>query len=219
MSSEALLISGAEKMGIALNDIQAQQLIAYLELIVKWNKTYNLSAIRTMEEGVKKHLLDSLSIMPFIDQSPLLDVGSGAGLPGIVISIMRPEFAVSVLDTVGKKCHFMQFVKSQLGLKNLSVLNERVEVFEPEQCFGQITTRAFAEINKTLKLTQHLLCDNGHHLLMKGINVKQEALPKMAKIHKLSVPYVSDDRFLIKIKKGLCINQLKTHQTGKITPI
>jgi 16S rRNA (guanine527-N7)-methyltransferase len=78
-------------------------------LIIKWNKAYNLSAIRTMEIGVKKHLLDCLSIMPYVDESPLLDVGSGAGLPGIVLSIMKPTLAVSVLDSVGKKCRFMQF--------------------------------------------------------------------------------------------------------------
>ena len=188
------LIASAKKMGLALDDTQADKLIDYLALIIKWNKTYNL-----MEEGVKKHLLDSLSIVPFIDESSLLDVGAGAGLPGIVISIMKPEIFVSVLDAAGKKCRFMQFAKTQLGLKNLTVINERVEIFKSEQCFGQITSRAFAEVDKTLKLTQHLLCDNGHYLLMKGANVKQETLPAGAKIQQLSVPEVSDERFLIKI--------------------
>jgi 16S rRNA (guanine527-N7)-methyltransferase len=198
---KTLLTQGAKEMNIVLNDTQATSLISYLELIIKWNKTYNLSAIRTMEIGVKKHLLDCLSIMPYVDESPLLDVGAGAGLPGIVLSIMKPTLAVSVLDSVGKKCRFMQFVKSQLGLKNLSVLNERVEVFESKRCFGQITSRAFAETYKTLKLTQHLLCDNGHYLLMKGVNAEQEALPNRAKIYQLCVPWVSDQRFLIKIRK------------------
>ncbi|SMN11968.1 rRNA small subunit 7-methylguanosine (m7G) methyltransferase GidB [uncultured Candidatus Thioglobus sp.] len=188
-------------MNIALDDVQATALISYLELIVKWNKTYNLSAIRTMEEGVKKHLLDSLSIVPFIDDTPLLDVGSGAGLPGIVIAIMRSDVSVSVLDTVGKKCRFMQFAKSQLGLKNLTIVNQRVEVFQSEQCFGQITSRAFSEVKNTLKLTQHLLCDNGSYLLMKGANVEQESLPEGVEIHQLSVPKVSDVRFLVKIRK------------------
>jgi 16S rRNA (guanine527-N7)-methyltransferase len=115
MIHETLLLGGAKKMNIKLDEEQLSKLLEYLTLITKWNKTYNLSAIRTMEEGVRKHLLDSLSIMPFIDKSLLLDVGAGAGLPGIVISIMRPELSVNVLDTVGKKCRFMQFVKSQLG--------------------------------------------------------------------------------------------------------
>lgn len=198
-----LLIDGAKQMEIVLDDAQATTLINYLELIIKWNKTYNLSAIRTMEEGVKKHLLDSLSIVPFIADTPLLDVGSGAGLPGIVIAIMKPDVSVSVLDTVGKKCHFMQFAKSQLGLKNLSVVNQRVEEFQSEQCFGQITSRAFSEVENTLKLTQHLLCDNGSYLLMKGANVEQESLPKEAEIHQLSVPKVSGVRFLVKIRKTI----------------
>ena len=198
---KTLLTQGAKEMNIALNDVQATSLISYLELIIKWNKTYNLSAIRTMEIGVKKHLLDCLSIMPYVDESPLLDVGSGAGLPGIVLSIMKPTLAVSVLDSVGKKCRFMQFAKSHLALKNLSVVNTRLETFKPQQCFGQITSRAFAEADKTLKLTQHLLCDNGHYLLMKGVNAEQEALPNRAKIYQLCVPWVSDQRFLIKIRK------------------
>lgn len=202
MSDKTLLLDGAKQMAIELDEIQVSKLLEYLALIIKWNKTYNLSAIRTMDDGIKKHLLDSLSIVPFIGESSLLDVGSGAGLPGIVISIMKPEVSISVLDAVGKKCHFMQFVKTQLALQNLLVINERVEVFKPKQCFGQITSRAFSKVDKTLRLTQYLLCDNGYYLLMKGANVRQEMLPMNAKIHQLSVPYVSDNRFLIKIRKN-----------------
>ncbi|KAA0446913.1 MAG: 16S rRNA (guanine(527)-N(7))-methyltransferase RsmG [Candidatus Thioglobus sp.] len=199
MSADILLRSGAKKMGITLSDMQTQQLLDYLQLLLKWNKTYNLSAIRTLDEGVKKHLLDSLSIVEFVDGSPLLDVGSGAGLPGIVISIMRPEIAVSVLDSAGKKCRFMQFAKTQLGLKNLSVLNGRVEELQCEQCFAQISARAFAKVDKILKLTKHLLCDNGSYLLMKGANIEKEQLPADAKKHQLFVAGVAEDRFLIKI--------------------
>ena len=166
---EELLKSGAKKMNIELDESQSAKLLQYLELIIKWNKTYNLSAIRNLEEGVKRHLLDSLSVVSYIKSGSLLDVGAGAGLPGIVISIMKPELSVTVLDTVGKKCHFMQFAKTQLALKNLTVVNQRVENYQPEQCFEQITSRAFAEVNKTLNLTKHLLCDNGSYLLMKGI--------------------------------------------------
>ena len=127
MTDKALLIAGAKKMSIDLDEVQVSKLMQYLELIIKWNKTVNLSAIRHLDEGVKKHLLDSLSVMPYITKDPLLDVGSGAGLPGIVISIMRPELSVTVLDTVGKKCRFMQFAKTNLGLKNLTVVHQRVE--------------------------------------------------------------------------------------------
>jgi 16S rRNA (guanine527-N7)-methyltransferase len=198
---ETLLIDGAKKMGIELDAAQTSKLLRYLQLIIKWNKTYNLSAIRSSEQGVKKHLLDSLSIVAYFNQKSLLDVGSGAGLPGIVIGIMKPDMSITVLDSVGKKCRFMQFVKTQLALKNLTVVNARVEHYQPQQCFASITSRAFADIEKTLKLTQHLLCDNGRYLLMKGAKIAQETLPKGAKIHQLSVPDVSDERFLIEIRR------------------
>ena len=169
--------------------------------MTKWNKTYNLSAIRDPQLGVKKHLLDSLSILPYINNGSLLDVGAGAGLPGIVLAIMKPDLSVSVLDSVGKKCRFMQFVKTQLQLDNLSVINERVEVFKPQACFAQITSRAFAEVKKTLKLTRHLLCDNGRYLLMKGDHFSQEEVQGvLITPHQINVPYVSDDRFLLEIQ-------------------
>ena len=198
-----ILLSGAEQMDLSLKDQQTEQLLSYLELMTKWNKTYNLSAIRDPQLGVKKHLLDSLSILPYINNDPLLDVGAGAGLPGIVLAIMKPDLSVSVLDSIGKKCRFMQFVKTQLQLDNLSVINERVEAFKPQACFAQITSRAFAEVDKTLKLTQHLLCDNGRYLLMKGDHFSQEAMQGvLMTAHQINVPYVSDDRFLLEIQLG-----------------
>lgn len=201
MTDESLLIEGAKQMDIDLSQEQVSKLLKYLALIIKWNKTYNLSAIRHTEDGIKKHLLDSLSVVSYIQQTPLLDVGSGAGLPGIVISIMKPELSVTVLDTVGKKCRFMQFAKVQLGLNNLTVINQRVENFQPEQCFGQITSRAFAEVEKTLSLTQHLLCDNGHYLLMKGNRFAEETLENFTiQAHQVSVPYVSDHRYFLEIQ-------------------
>ena len=198
-----ILLSGAEQMNLSLKSQQTERLLSYLELMTKWNKTYNLSAIRDPQLGVKKHLLDSLSILPYINNDPLLDVGAGAGLPGIVLAIMKPTLSISVLDSVGKKCRFMQFVKTQLQLDNLSVINERVEVFRPQTCFGQITSRAFAEVDKTLKLTQHLLCDNGRYLLMKGDHFSQEEVQGVLMTpHQINVPYVSDDRFLLEIQLG-----------------
>jgi len=200
MDSASLLIDGAKKMGISLSNSQSSNLIKYLELIIKWNKTYNLSAIRSINEGINKHLLDSLSIINYIGNGKLLDVGSGAGLPGVVISIMKPELSVTVLDGVGKKCRFMQFAKTQLELNNLEVVNTRVEEYQVDECFMQITSRAFAQVDKTLKLTKHLLCDNGVYLLMKGDNFNNESLDGVnIKSHRLSVPHVSDSRFLLEV--------------------
>jgi 16S rRNA (guanine527-N7)-methyltransferase len=127
-----ILLSGAEQMDLSLKDQQTEQLLSYLELMTKWNKTYNLSAIRDPQLGVKKHLLDSLSILPYINNDPLLDVGAGAGLPGIVLAIMKPDLSVSVLDSICKKCRFMQFVKTQLQLDNLSVIMSELRCSNPK---------------------------------------------------------------------------------------
>jgi len=196
-----LLCEGAEVMNIPLSDKQIQQLLRYLSLILKWNRVYNLSAIRDPIESVKKHLLDSLSIIHFVQPGLLLDVGSGAGLPGIVIAIMKPETKVFVLDSVGKKCRFMQAVKSELALENLIVVNSRVESFKPNKSFSQITSRAFAEASKTIQLTKHLLEENGRYLLMKGSNIEEEDVDNFnMKVHSLTVPFVSDKRSLLEIQ-------------------
>jgi len=196
-----LLCEGAELMNIPLSDKEIQQLLHYLSLILKWNKIYNLSAIRDPIESVKKHLLDSLSIIHFIQPGLLLDVGSGAGLPGIVIAIMKPETEVFVLDSVGKKCRFMQVVKSELALENLIVVNSRVESFKPKESFSQIASRAFAEVSKTIQLTKHLLEENGRYLLMKGSNVDEEDIDNLnVKVHSMTVPFVSDKRSLLEIQ-------------------
>ena len=196
-----LLCEGAEVMNIPLSDKQIQQLLRYLSLILKWNRVYNLSAIRDPIESVKKHLLDSLSIIHFVQPGLLLDVGSGAGLPGIVIAIMKPETKVFVLDSVGKKCRFMQAVKSELALENLSVVNSRVESFKSKKSFSQITSRAFAEASKTIQLTKHLLEENGRYLLMKGSNIEEEDVDNFnMKVHSMTVPFVSDKRSLLEIQ-------------------
>ena len=196
-----LLCEGAELMNIPLSDKQIQQLLRYLSLIHKWNRIYNLSAIRDPIESVKKHLLDSLSIIHFVQPGLLLDVGSGAGLPGIVIAIMKPETEVFVLDSVGKKCRFMQVVKSELALENLIVVNSRVESFKPKESFSQIASRAFAEASKTIQLTKHLLEENGRYLLMKGNNVDEEDIDNLnVKVHSMTVPFVSDKRSLLEIQ-------------------
>ena len=195
-----LLLDGSKQMHIKLTESQSKDLLSYTELMIKWNKTYNLSAITSPSEVVKKHLLDSLSVLHYVDDSSILDVGSGAGLPGIVIAIMRPNIDVSVIDSVGKKCHFMRFVKSQLRINNLRVINERVESHITKSCYGQIISRAFSGVEDTIALTKHLLCGDGHYLLMKGEHFEKEKLKDIViKKHKIFVPYVSDARFLLQI--------------------
>ena len=195
-----LLCEGAELMDLTLSEHQTDQLLAYHELIGKWNKVYNLSAIRDPIESIKKHFLDSLSIVPFIRPGLLLDVGSGAGLPGIVIAIMRSNTNVFTIDSVGKKCRFMQTVKTELSLDNLSVINDRVESFNYDESFPQIVSRAFSSTIDTIEKTRHLISSDGSYLLMKGDNLNKENLQKVNyKAHSLRVPYVSDKRTLLEI--------------------
>ena len=195
-----LLCEGAELMDLTLSEHQTDQLLAYHELIGKWNKVYNLSAIRDPIESIKKHFLDSLSIVPFIRPGLLLDVGSGAGLPGIVIAIMRSNTNVFTIDSVGKKCRFMQTVKTELSLDNLNVINGRVEGFNYDESFPQIVSRAFSSTIDTIEKTRHLISSDGSYLLMKGDNLNKENLQKVNyKIHSLRVPYVSDKRTLLEI--------------------
>ena len=196
-----LLCEGAKTMDVSLTDEQVRQLLDYHALINKWNKVYNLSAIRDPLESIKKHFLDSFSILEFIKPGLLLDVGSGAGLPGIIIAIMKPKTNVFVIDSVGKKCRFMQTVKTELGLENLTVINTRVESFNFPESFSQITSRAFASAIDTVNKTKHLIANDGRYLLMKGDNIALENIENMeSKMHVLKVPFVSDNRSLLEIK-------------------
>ena len=196
-----LLCEGAKTMDVSLTDEQVRQLLDYHALINKWNKVYNLSAIRDPLESIKKHFLDSFSILEFIKPGLLLDVGSGAGLPGIIIAIMKPKTNVFVIDSVGKKCRFMQTVKTELGLENLTVINNRVEFFNYPELFSQITSRAFASAIDTVNKTKHLIANDGRYLLMKGDNIALENIENMeSKVHVLKVPFVSDNRSLLEIK-------------------
>ena len=199
--NERLLCEGAELMNIVLSEFQVQQLLKFHGLIIKWNKVYNLSAIRDPLESIKKHFLDSLSILSFIKPGLLLDVGSGAGLPGIIIAIMMPKTSVFVIDSVGKKCRFMQTVKTELSLTNLTVVNSRVELFNYHQSFPQVTSRAFSDVATTIEKVKHLIADDGRYLMMKGDNINEEMTQKMkSKVHVLKVPFVSDNRSLLEIQ-------------------
>ena len=196
-----LLCEGAKTMDVSLTDEQVRQLLDYHALINKWNKVYNLSAIRDPLESIKKHFLDSFSILEFIKPGLLLDVGYGAGLPGIIIAIMKPKTNVFVIDSVGKKCRFMQTVKTELGLENLTVINTRVESFNYPELFSQITSMAFASAIDTVNKTKHLIANDGRYLLMKGDNIALENIENMeSKVHILQVPFVSDNRSLLEIK-------------------
>ena len=174
MTQEALLAAGVAEMGLVVSLEVQQKLLQYLSLLSKWNKVYNLTAISDPLEMVTLHLLDSLSVLPYINAKNLLDVGSGGGLPGIVLAICQPQLKVTTIDTVQKKTIFMRQVKGELNLNNLEVVHARVEHYQPSEKFEVIISRAFSEIPLFIKLTGHLLIDNGQWLAMKGMTPHQE---------------------------------------------
>ena len=199
-----LLIEGLYRMSLNLSDQIIDQLIAYLNLIEKWNRVYNLTAIRERDEMIKLHFLDSLSILNHVEMEHVLDVGSGAGFPGIVLAITKPELKVTVMDSVNKKTTFMQQVKSELSLTNLNVVNARVEDYQPTILFDGVITRAFSSIQNMLLMTQHTLQKNGAWLAMKSKDVKEEleALDQnQFTLIPLEVPFINAERYLVKLKK------------------
>lgn len=168
MTEAALLASGITQMGLDVSRETQDKLLAYMALLQKWNKVYNLTAVREPKEMVTLHLLDSLSVLPHIQGNRLLDVGSGAGLPGIVLAIVNPELKVTTIDTVQKKAIFMRQVKGELDLHNLEVVHARVESYQAVEKFEMIISRAFSEIALFVNLTKHLLAEHGVWLAMKG---------------------------------------------------
>ncbi len=181
------LADGIRQMGLDVNAQTQEHLLQYLALLQKWNKVYNLTAVRDPQEMVILHLLDSLSVLPYVKGPYLLDVGSGGGLPGIVLSICRPDLQVTTIDTVQKKAIFMRQAKGELGLDNLTVQHARVEAYKPPQLFDQVISRAFSEIALLFQLTQHLIASSGEWLAMKGLVPLQE-LEKLAIQPKAVIP-------------------------------
>ena len=199
-----LLIDGLQRMALKLSDQMIDQLMTYLNLVEKWNRVYNLTAIRERDEMIRLHFLDSLSIFNHVHVKNILDVGSGAGFPGIVLAITKPELKVTVMDSVNKKTTFMQQVKSELALTNLDVVNSRVEDYQPITLFEAVTSRAFSNLKNMMSLTQHTLQKEGMWLAMKSKDVKEE-LEEFEKnqytLIPLEVPFINAERYLVILKK------------------
>jgi len=169
MSYEDKFKAGVLAAGLNLSDAVQQKLLDYLALIQKWNKVHNLTAVRDPDEMVTLHLLDSLAVLPFIQAKTLLDVGSGAGLPGIPLAICLPELKVTVIDSSQKKASFMRQAKAELGIDNLEVLCGRVEEVRRDEKFDVVISRAFSDLCLFVNLTKHLCKATGTWLAMKGV--------------------------------------------------
>ena len=200
------LSQGARQLGIDLSDSQHSQLLAYLALLIKWNKAYNLTAVRDPDEMVSRHLLDSLSVVPFIAGDRWLDVGSGGGMPGIPLAILFPEMKVTVLDSNGKKTRFLTQVKLELKLDNLEVIHSRVEAFKPELPFTGIVSRAFSSLEDFTEWTRHLGDTDTRWLAMKGLHPADELVALPTDFHldsaqALTVPGCQGQRHLLILRR------------------
>ena len=198
---------GCDAIALVLSTDQHQQLLDYVALLAKWNKVYNLTSVRVIDEMVSRHLLDSLAILPYLSGDSLLDVGSGGGLPGIPVSIARPDLAVTLLDSNSKKTRFLQQVKAELKLANVTVVHARIEQADLPQ-FEVVTARAFSTIGDIIDLTGRHCHDAGRLLLMKGVYPESElkALASgfsVGDIHVLDVPGSDGQRHLVELIKNV----------------
>lgn len=232
MTVEQQLAAGVAALGLTLPDGAEAKLLAYLALLDKWNRVYNLTAVRDTERMVSHHLLDSLAAVPVFDEilaarphpnpppegegasvglrpPTAIDVGSGGGLPGIPLAIARPDLQVTLIDSIAKKTAFLlqAKAKAELGLANLHVVTGRVEDFQPETGFDVITSRAFSDLREFVTLTRHLLQPGGRWLAMKGLYPNEEIarLPGGVKVsadHALVVPGLDASRHLIVLESA-----------------
>lgn len=204
------LHAGLVALGLDLPEPMRAKLLGYVALLKKWNSTYNLTAIRDEGEMVTQHLLDSLSVLPVLQESALMgrrwaDIGSGAGLPGIPLAIVRPDVEMSLVETVEKKSAFQRQAKIELGLANVAVLNRRVEDL-PGGAFDAVISRAFADLAEFVRLAGHLLTQGGRLYAMKGVLPEQEIrrLPPawtVVDCTRLNVPGLDAQRHLLVIER------------------
>ncbi|MDE3739425.1 16S rRNA (guanine(527)-N(7))-methyltransferase RsmG [Metapseudomonas resinovorans] len=204
------LATGAQQLAVELTPEKQEKLLAYLALLIKWNKAYNLTAVRDPDEMVSRHLLDSLSVVSRVAElgDNWLDVGSGGGMPGIPLAILFPERRFTLLDSNGKKTRFLTQVKLELKLTNLEVVHNRVEAFTPERPFSGIVSRAFSSLEDFSNWTRHLGDGETRWLAMKGLHPDDElqALPadfRVESAHQLEVPGCQGQRHLLILRRTL----------------
>ena len=203
MSLTESIVPGLAALGLDVSEAQRTRMAAHLELIAKWNRVHNLTAVRETDQMVALHLLDSLSLAPHLGNArTLLDVGSGPGFPGIPLAIARPDLEVTLLDSSNKKCVFLEQARTELGLTNVKVACERVEQWRVAAPFDLVVSRAFAELSDFVTQARHLVAPGGKLLAMKGVYPFEEiarvpASHRVAQVIELAVPSLDAKRHLV----------------------
>ena len=200
----AVLIDGAKQLGIELGEQQAAQMLRLLDELDDWNQRMNLTAIRERNAQITKHLLDSLSIQPYLRGTRVIDVGTGAGFPGIPLAIVNPGIKFTLLDSTAKKLKFIDHVAQALGLDNIQTIHTRAEDYEPDERFDIVVSRAVGPVLRFMSWASHLVVGGGRLLAMKGRypGEELEGLPngwKLAAVHRLAVPGLDEERHLVEI--------------------
>ena len=198
---EKTLKAGIEKLELENKDYLYTKLLIYKNLLIKWNKVFNLISVKGVDEIVTHHFLDCLAVVPFIEGKNVLDVGSGAGLPGIIIGLCYPEKNITLVDSVGKKATFLKQTCAELNLSNITIINKRVEDITTNKLFDSIIARAFAEMQVLIDLTRHLIEDKGVWYGMKSKKFNEEEISTNFVVEKrdIVVPYLDAERYLVKI--------------------
>ena len=198
---EETLKAGIEKLELENKDYLYTKLLIYKDLLIKWNKVFNLISVKVVDEIVTHHFLDCLAVVPFIEGKNVLDVGSGAGLPGIIIGLCCPEKNITLVDSVGKKTTFLKQTCAELNLSNITIINKRVEDITTNKLFDSIIARAFAEMQVLIDLTRHLIEDKGVWYGMKSKKFNEEEIGINFVVEKrdIVVPYLDAERYLVKI--------------------
>ncbi len=204
MNHAQLLRRGAEQLHISLDEAQVDALLKFVNLLQKWNKAYNLSAIKTAQEIITKHILDSLSVVPYIQGTRIVDVGSGAGLPGIPLACACKDKEFLLLDAKAKKTHFIQQVIIEIELKNVQVVQQNVAQYTPLREFDTVISRAFTSGAKLLEMVDHLLLQ-GKVIIMLGKQTQLQGLPEnytLAGVYTAHVPMLHASRHIAVIEKN-----------------